>query len=55
PAACIRLDIYPDGGISRLRLRGEVPAEHRDEIARRWLDLLPPGLTATADPADFFA
>jgi allantoicase len=55
PAACIRLDIYPDGGISRLRLRGEVPAEHRDEIARRWLDLLPPELAATGDPADFFA
>jgi allantoicase len=55
PAAAaerVRLDIYPDGGISRLRLRGTVPAERHDGIARRWLELLPAGLSP--DPTDFF-
>jgi allantoicase len=49
-----RLDIYPDGGISRLRLVGEVPPEHREEIARRWLGLLPADVAATVDRAEFF-
>ena len=50
----VRLDIYPDGGISRLRLVGEVPPEHREEIARRWLGLLPADVAATVDRAEFF-
>jgi allantoicase len=50
-----RLDIYPDGGISRLRLHGTVPAELHDEITRRWLGLLPAELVHTVDPAEFFA
>src|SRR5450631_2153143 len=50
----VRLDIYPDGGISRLRLAGVVPPERREPIARRWLDLLPPSLAAAADQSEFF-
>ncbi len=50
----VRLDIYPDGGISRLRLVGEVPPEHREEIARRWLGLLPADVAAAVDRAEFF-
>ena len=50
----VRLDIYPDGGISRLRLVGEVPPEHREEIARRWLGLLPVDVAAAVDRAEFF-
>jgi allantoicase len=53
PAARVRLDIYPDGGVSRLRVRGTVPIEERDRIAQRWLGLLPAGVTA--DPSEFFA
>ena len=50
----VRLDIYPDGGISRLRLVGVVPPERHEPIARRWLDLLPPSLAAGADQSEFF-
>ena len=55
PVRRVRLDIYPDGGISRLRLSGCVPDEPRAELTRRWLNLLPPEQAAAADPADFFA
>ena len=50
----VRLDIYPDGGISRLRLVGEVPPGRREEVARRWLDLLPADVAAAVDRAEFF-
>ena len=50
----VRLDIYPDGGISRLRLVGEVPPEHREGIARRWLGLLPADVAAAVDRTEFF-
>jgi allantoicase len=50
----VRLDIYPDGGISRLRLVGTVPPDRREEIARRWLALLPADQAARADPGEFF-
>ena len=56
PAAqVVRLDVYPDGGISRLRLLGSVPDDARDVVAGRWLDLLAPEQAATVDRADFFA
>jgi allantoicase len=51
----VRLDIFPDGGISRLRVHGEVPAAARHAVAGRWLSLLPADLAGQADPADFFA
>ena len=56
PAArVVRLDVYPDGGISRLRVLGTIPADARDELARRWLELLPAGQAPPVTPADFFA
>jgi allantoicase len=36
-----RLDIYPDGGISRLRLLGEIPVADRPALVARWRTLLP--------------
>jgi allantoicase len=50
----VRLDIYPDGGISRLRLAGVVPPAQQEPAARRWLDLLPPPAAAAADESEFF-
>ena len=44
--ATARLDVYPDGGLARLRLWGEAaPAAHR-AAASRWLDALPPAQAA---------
>ena len=54
PARLVRLDIYPDGGISRLRLVGEVPPDHREQIAHRWLGLLPGDVAAAVDQDEFF-
>jgi allantoicase len=54
PVRLVRLDIYPDGGISRLRLHGEVPPELRERVAQRWLNLLPPALAAGVDHSEFF-
>lgn len=36
-----RLDIFPDGGVARLRLDGRVTGEARAELARRWFNALP--------------
>ena len=55
PVRRVRLDIFPDGGISRLRLHGEVAPAARDPLAARWLSLLPAGLARQADPAGFFS
>ena len=54
PTGLVRLDIYPDGGISRLRLVGVVPPERREQIARRWLGLLPADVAAGVDQGEFF-
>ena len=54
PTGLVRLDIYPDGGISRLRLIGVVPPDLREQIARRWLGLLPGDLAASVDQGEFF-
>ncbi len=54
PTGLVRLDIYPDGGISRLRLAGVVPPDHREQIARRWLGLLPGEVAAAVDQREFF-
>jgi allantoicase len=41
-ATHVRLDVYPDGGMARLRLFG-VPSEAElAELAARWFNLLPP-------------
>jgi len=52
--ALVRLDIYPDGGVSRLRLVGVVPPERREQIARRWLSLLPADVASGVDQGEFF-
>jgi len=36
-----RLDIYPDGGMARVRLYGDLSAEGRAELVLRWFNLLP--------------
>ncbi len=54
PVREVRLDIYPDGGISRLRVVGDVPPAAREPVARRWLGLLPPEVAATVDQTEFF-
>jgi allantoicase len=37
----VRLDVYPDGGLARLRLHGTLAAAAREELGLRWLNLLP--------------
>ena len=37
----VRLDVYPDGGMARVRLWGDLSAQGRDELAVRWWNLLP--------------
>jgi allantoicase len=41
PATQVRLDIYPDGGMARLRLRGELTGEGRLQAGLRWFNALP--------------
>ena len=41
PATHLRLDVYPDGGLARLRCSGELPDEEREHLRRRFTDLLP--------------
>jgi allantoicase len=41
PATHVRLDIYPDGGLARLRLYGELTADGRARLGVRWFDRLP--------------
>jgi allantoicase len=55
PVRLARLDIYPDGGLSRLRLTGVIPAAGRGPLAQRWLGLLPPDVAGAVDQRDFFA
>ncbi len=47
----VRLGIYPDGGLSRLRVLGAVAEPARDVIADRWADLL----GGTVERAEFFS
>ena len=37
----VRLDVFPDGGVSRLRLLGRVHEDARAELGRRWFNALP--------------
>jgi allantoicase len=37
----VRLDVYPDGGMARVRLWGELAERGREQLAARWFDLLP--------------
>ncbi len=37
----VRLDVYPDGGMARVRLHGQLAETGREELVLRWLNLLP--------------
>jgi allantoicase len=37
----VRLDVFPDGGMARLRLWGRPTAVGREALGRRWFDALP--------------
>ncbi len=37
----VRLDVYPDGGLARLRLYGDLSAQGRAALGLRWLNSLP--------------
>jgi allantoicase len=50
----VRLDIYPDGGLSRLRVHGEILAEERARYGEHWLALLPKEVAATMRSEEFF-
>jgi allantoicase len=39
----LRLDVYPDGGMARLRLWGTPTAAGRSRLGRTWFDTLPAG------------
>ncbi|GGM11103.1 allantoicase [Nakamurella endophytica] len=41
PASAVRVDVYPDGGFSRLHLWGELDRDHLAAAVRDWLRLLP--------------
>ena len=41
PATHLRLDVYPDGGLTRLRCFGELPPEVRQELSQRFREVLP--------------
>lgn len=53
--SAVRLDVFPDGGLSRLRVHGEVAAAARKPVARRWRDLAGPVGSLPEVVADFFA
>ena len=50
----MRLDIYPDGGMARLRLWGRLSPAGREALVARWYDALPDGF-ARALPPDWRA
>ncbi|MGH3386619.1 MAG: allantoicase [Nocardioidaceae bacterium] len=41
PVTHVRLDVYPDGGLARLRVDGEIAAESLVAAVVHWLDRLP--------------
>jgi allantoicase len=41
PVTHVRLDVYPDGGLARLRVHGELTPQALAEATVRWLDRLP--------------
>jgi allantoicase len=42
-ATHVRLDVFPDGGLARLRINGEIIDEALPALRRRWQDALPEG------------
>jgi allantoicase len=41
PVDMVRLDVFPDGGVARLRLYGSLTAEGLTEVRRRWAETAP--------------
>ncbi|HYH29581.1 MAG TPA: allantoicase [Pseudonocardia sp.] len=37
----VRMDVFPDGGLSRVRLHGAPPADERRQLGLRWFNALP--------------
>jgi len=53
----VRLDVFPDGGMARLRLTGVLARAGREQLVLRWFNLLPPAqatevLTAEGVPLE---
>ncbi len=42
-ATHVRLDVFPDGGLARLRINGEIIPDALAGLRQRWLDALPEG------------
>jgi allantoicase len=42
-ASQLRLDVYPDGGLARLRVHGQLTDEGLADLRRRWWNALPEG------------
>jgi allantoicase len=51
-ATHVRLDVFPDGGLARLRLPGEIAAGDLAALGRRWWGLLPPDHARRVPEAD---
>jgi allantoicase len=47
-ATHVRMEIYPDGGMARLRLFGALSAEGRSDLGLRWFNALSEGSARTA-------
>jgi allantoicase len=47
-ATHVRMDIYPDGGMARLRLFGALSAEGRSDLGLRWFNALSEGAAQVA-------
>jgi allantoicase len=52
PVTHVRMDVYPDGGMARLRLHGALTDTGRAEVILRWFNKLPAtqALAVLADP-----
>jgi allantoicase len=37
----VRMDVYPDGGLARVRLHGALPVDERRQLGLRWFNALP--------------
>jgi allantoicase len=53
PVTHIRLDVFPDGGLARLRINGEIDAETLEGFGRTYRDSLPDVHSRAASAADF--
>jgi allantoicase len=48
PVTHVRLDVFPDGGLARLRINGEIDPATLDELGQLWRDSLPAAHSAAA-------